>query len=271
MKRKVLLLTIVGSLYGVILLGILFIQRTKVNKVDSGSVTAANQLIEAGHFTEATQIYEQLIAEGVEDSIVYYNLGNAYYNQGDLGRAILNYERALQLSPRDGDIQANLTLARSQVQDPFAEVAPGPMVIIARLTSNWLNINETAFLILVFWFMTGMLFLAGLEIRQPKRRQLVFMITTVVFFLTIIGGLSLGGRLFTTQEQPEGVIVVNGISVSDQPGREDATGLALPSGTTVNLTEVRGDWAHLTAPGNSQQGWIPLQAVETVTGLPTPL
>lgn len=269
MKRRIVVLAIIGALYGVILLGILLVQRSKSETGDAGAVIAANQLIAAGNYAEATQIYEQLIAQGVNDSTVFYNLGNAYYGLGDTGRAVLNYQRALQLAPRDGDIRANLALARNQAQDPFENTAPGPLAIVASLTGAWLNLDETALIMLGLWFLTGILLLVWRQMTVSKRRHLVGMIAAVMFLFTMIGGLSLGSRLLTTYTQPEGVIVAKTVAVSDEPGGDSATGLALPGGTTVNLTEVRGDWAHLTTSGNAQKGWVPLHAVETVASLPT--
>src|SRR5437762_3407876 len=45
-----------------------------------------------------------------------YNLGNAYFRQKDLGRAILNYERALALDQRHPEAQANLRIARDEAR-----------------------------------------------------------------------------------------------------------------------------------------------------------
>ena len=68
----------------------------------------ANRRVERGEFAEAAQQYEALIGLGYRDTAVYYNLGNAYLEDGDLGRAVLNYLRAEELSPRDPDVIANL-------------------------------------------------------------------------------------------------------------------------------------------------------------------
>ena len=77
----------------------------------------ANRSYERGEFAEAAQQYEALIGLGYLDAAVYFNLGNAYLESGDLGRAVLSYLRAEELSPRDPDILANLELARSRTVD----------------------------------------------------------------------------------------------------------------------------------------------------------
>ena len=63
-------------------------------------MTRANERYERGEYAEAAQQYEALIDLGYSDTALYFNLGNAYLESGDLGRAILNYMRARELSPR---------------------------------------------------------------------------------------------------------------------------------------------------------------------------
>ena len=77
----------------------------------------ANGRYERGEYAEAAHMYEALIDRGYRDTAVYYNLGNTHLESGDLGRAVLNYLRAEEQSPRDPDILANLELARSRTVD----------------------------------------------------------------------------------------------------------------------------------------------------------
>ena len=58
-------------------------------------------------YAQAIEIYESLLKQG-ESGEIYYNLGNAYFKHDELGRAILNYERALLLQPGNNDVNANL-------------------------------------------------------------------------------------------------------------------------------------------------------------------
>src|ERR1051326_2790731 len=85
---------------------------------------AANQLYDAGKFAAAAAVYEKLEPKTAH---VYYNLGNAWFRQGKMGLAVLNYERARRLAPRDPDLLANLKCAeqRRGVDD----VNPAPRAI----------------------------------------------------------------------------------------------------------------------------------------------
>ena len=111
MKRSILSLLLIGL---ILLAGLLLTMTVLSPKVtaDATAVDAANQLYSAGHYGEAIQLYETQVARGVQDSVLFYNLGNAYFQKGDVGRAVLNLERAAQLNPRDADIANNLALVR---------------------------------------------------------------------------------------------------------------------------------------------------------------
>ena len=51
---------------------------------------AANQLYAEGNHADAAEQYEAILQENAQPE-VYYNLGNAYFKQGEIARAILSY------------------------------------------------------------------------------------------------------------------------------------------------------------------------------------
>src|SRR5215467_3632580 len=79
---------------------------------------AANKLYEQGKFNEAAAAYEQVTNSGQVSTALYFNLGNAFFKAGQIGRAIVAYYQAERLNPRDSDLRANLQFARNQVQGP---------------------------------------------------------------------------------------------------------------------------------------------------------
>src|SRR5450756_8753 len=64
---------------------------------------AANKLYEQGKFTEAVGAYEKLIQSGSGSAALYFNLGDACFKAAQVGRALVAYRQAAQLSPRDQD------------------------------------------------------------------------------------------------------------------------------------------------------------------------
>lgn len=234
------------------------------DEVDIQAVSAANRLYEAGHYEEASKIYTQLIAQDVQSSAVYFNLGNTYYQQGDLGRAILNYQRAVQLDPRDKDIQSNLALARESAVDIYPQEPRGPVNLVAGLTGNWLTPNETAWLLLSLWFLFGFLVMIRTQLNSDGTRRIVEygLLLTVVFLM--IGGLSFGSRIYLEWMQPDGVIVAPVVAVSSAPNAKEYSDVKLHSGTQVQVKETFGDWIRLDLPGEDGDGWIPQDAIELI-------
>ncbi|MCK5643063.1 MAG: tetratricopeptide repeat protein, partial [Gammaproteobacteria bacterium] len=150
MIRNLITISFVGIiLIGSLIAGISYL--TSKNSIDVETMAVANQLYNNGEYSTAAQFYEQLISQGKVHSSLYYNLGNAYYVQGDIGRAILNYQRASRLDPRDPDIRENLAMARNQSANEIDQIS-NPLDGLANFTSSWLTLNETALITLGLWF-----------------------------------------------------------------------------------------------------------------------
>ncbi len=115
----------------------------------------AGEYYRNGEFDNAIKIYEELKSEGYEGTSLYFNLANSYYRIGQLGYAILNYERALKLSPSDEDVKHNLAFANLSTVD---RIQPLPTFflfewwesILASLTVNgWTYLAYIFFILLI--------------------------------------------------------------------------------------------------------------------------
>lgn len=69
------------------------------------------------NYREAVGLYLESIENDGVSSDLYYNLGNAYYRDGQLGRAIISYERALALDPSNEYARTNLAFVRTRIED----------------------------------------------------------------------------------------------------------------------------------------------------------
>ena len=91
---------------------------TTLNAANEAEATfaRANADYAAGKYANAINGYETLVKNGQWNASVFYDLGNACFRTGDLGRAILNYERALALDPAQPEARANLQLVRDRAR-----------------------------------------------------------------------------------------------------------------------------------------------------------
>ena len=264
MWRSLLKIGVAALLLLIILfLGVTLLLPKSTANIDA--VETANKLYAAGNYEKSIEIFEQLVNQGVNDSVIFYNLGNAYYAYGDIGRAVANYNRAAQLDPRDTDIRANLELARSQIAEPFVEDDSGFLGVLSGITSGWLNLNETAIIALALWFLAGLLLIGLRSVGDQEHKAGLRYAIYVVIVVLFVTGLSLVSRLYDEQSSPEGVVIVPTIAVSSEPGNEYVTQYHLSSGAEVRISETNGEWARLSTPGDAIQSWIPLETVELVT------
>ncbi len=267
MKRIITVFTLIS----LTIVGLFLANQTLLLAKPSATATdmmlTANQLYETGQYAQAAQGYQQLADQGFADSALFYNLGNAYFKQGDYGRAILNYRRAEHLAPRDSDIQANLDLARAQTVDQLDDVSneKGFFSNLAQLSQGWLTLNEIAMAALGLWVLFAMLIIAFTSSQKGStlRESLGYALIVASFALTV-GLVGLGGRLYTDNKHPEAVVVAQEVNVTSGPGSQYVTEFTLHNGTEVGLVETRGSWARLALGNGELQGWVPANAIEAI-------
>ena len=83
--------------------------------------SSANESYFRGDFARAAEQYQRLIDAGVRDPAVYFNLGITDARAGQLGRAVLDFERELWLAPGDDAAEQELLAARSALGRRRAE------------------------------------------------------------------------------------------------------------------------------------------------------
>ncbi len=146
---------------------------------------AAMEAYKAGEYAAAVQGLEAIAAAGTHNGRLYYNLGNAHLKNNDLGRAILWYERALNLLPNDPDLRFNYDYARSLMKDAQDENAT-PLVRILFFWKYQLSANAIILLALAF----NLLFWVLAILRRLTRRRglryaaLTALLPMTVFILT---------------------------------------------------------------------------------------
>ena len=267
MKKNIISILIFGLLLVLSLtIGILNLSQEKHDESDA--LNAANQLYLAGNVQEAKLIYEQLVEQGIRNDTIFYNLGNAYLSEGDTGRAILNYQRAAQISPRDVQIKTNLSIARqtSQVLDHTnLNNNNGFILEIANKSRGWFSTNETAIIALSLWFFLGFLLLIRQSLRIGKYKSILQYTFGIVFINVLLFSFLLSSQVYSARNYPAAVVVVPSVALSSSPGEEHATEMNLSNGMEINVVETNGNWIRLFIPNDKyQEGWIPSNSVEII-------
>ena len=224
----------------------------------------ANGRYERGEYAEAAHMYEALIDRGYRDTAVYYNLGNTHLESGDLGRAVLNYLRAEELSPRDPDILANLELARSRTVDQIEAEGDSLVASISDFGRRWATAGEFGAAAFLLWAASA-LAVGALILRPALPRRAILRSGAAVAFAAMLASLVLLlSMLYSNPYDNTGVVTVRTVEVLSGPGPQYSEEFTLHSGAQVRLVDSRHGWLRVALPGGELQGWAPSHAIEPV-------
>lgn len=220
--------------------------------------TQANQFFEKGNMQKAEEIYQSLISQGFESAELYYNLGNIQYRKGSRGKAILWYERAARLAPRDSDIQFNLSLARSHIKNEDSN-------FIRKIVLYATN-NELSWVLLVLvWIFFGTL--GGSILGWIKNETGLGVTLWLSGLLLLIAGGWFGVNVAMARE-PLAIVINPPGEVRNGPGPDYAVGFTIPEGSKVLVLSARPEWTQVGVPSQGLKGWMPNLDVQTI--IPSP-
>ena len=227
-------------------------------------MAAANGRYERGEFAEAAQQYENLIAMGYEDMALYYNLGNAYLEGGDPGRAILNYLRAEELSPRNPNVRANLDLARSMTLDRIETERDSLVESVSYFGRRWVTPGELGAVALLLWIIGALAMSALLVWRTAPLRFVLRIVGGVSMVTALLAFALLLNMIYANPYDSAGVVTTERVEALSGPGFQYDEEFTLHSGAQVRLLDTRQGWMQVALPGGEIKGWMPAHAVEAV-------
>ncbi|MCZ6676806.1 MAG: tetratricopeptide repeat protein [Candidatus Poribacteria bacterium] len=223
------------------------------------SYRRANAAYADGQYQQAIEKYEQ-IAASLPSGIVYYNLGNAYFRLGKRGKAILNYERAKRLIPRDKDTIFNLKVAKAQNIDQFDLVKP---LSGFSLLYGALHPDEIAWFGLVPYWIAA-LSIVWLQFSQNRPLRRVLRYIAPVGCLAWLFSLLLVSLKVHELIVPYAIVTVDEIAVRSTPDSgAEAIALPLHEGTKIQIHEERRDWVKIYLP-EENAGWLPADGIERI-------
>jgi len=227
---------------------------------DPGAVfDQANDAYKDERFDDAIAGYRQLLAAGFRHTEIYYNLGNAYFRTGELGRALAQYDRARRLDPRDPIISENIALVRNRTEDTTGgSVMPG---FLARILFWHRAVNRREILVLAA--VAYILFWLVLSARLVWRRPVL---TRAAIVLTCLGVLIAAGVLAKTREErpgSRGVLVSEAAVVRAGPEEGSRELFELHDGAEVAVEEDSAGWYRI-AFADGKRGWVRAEHIETL-------
>jgi tetratricopeptide (TPR) repeat protein len=207
---------------------------------------AANKMYDEGKYAEAAAAFERLSQSGQASAAVYFNLGNAYFKSGQLGRAIAAYSRSEELAPRDQDVHANLQFARNQVQGPTLASNRWQQFL------NKLTVNEwtvAACGLVWIWLLLLVLSQCKPSLKSTLRNYIIG--------TGIIAGLTcacFGGSYAEARSGRRAFVVARDAVVHNGPLDESPNAFTVHDGAELRVLDQKDEWLQVSA-GN-RMGWL---------------
>lgn len=172
----------------------------------------ADSAYNAEDYNRAIELYKASITNHGVSSDIYYNLGNAYYRAGQLGRAVLSYERALRVDPTNGDARTNLDFVRSRIQDrpedDTAFISSMHHSLMGSLTANtW---AWTAFVVFLLFLGAVALYIFSTSVTLRKTGFFGGLVLLFVFlyFLLVAYDMIINQILSTSDERIHALVLL---------------------------------------------------------------
>lgn len=212
-------------------------------------------------FRHAAELFESLLADGVRNGRLHYNLGNTFLRLGRIGKAILHYRRAEELIGKDAQVQHNLRYARSLCR---TRIEPSPERAVLRTVFFWHYDTSpagryTAALVayVIFW----LLLIIQMFVRQPSLRYAAI----AMLVLWLAAGTSVAVETIQNQTTRAGVATTDDVVVrkGNGEGYEPQFKEPIHEGVEFTVVDQRGDWYRIELLDGST-GWIRQSEAEII-------
>lgn len=238
---------------------------TSVNAQDA--LADAVKAYHEENYGDAIKILEGEIAslkeKGLESSVLYYNLGNSYFRDNELAKAILNYERAATIDPGDKDIRQNLEFARTKTEDKIISVdtffLQSWFDSVQNLQSSnaWAKLSVGLFILFmislsVFFFVNSLI-----------SKKVTFYLCISVLVVLIIANVFSYRQKSNVTNRDTAIIMVGSVSVTTSPDSNSKEIFTLHAGTKVKINKKDGSWIEIEID-NGNVGWINKDKLEII-------
>ena len=216
-----------------------------------------------GNFQQAIYDYEELLKSGASAEL-YYNLGNAYYRTDNITRAIINYERALLLSPSDDDIRFNLQMARSKTIDKITPKSEMFFVTWMRSVVNLMNVDGWARLSIFSLILSLILVLAYLFAGNIAIRRVGFYGGILFLLLFVLSNVFAFQQKKILENRNTAIVVAPSATIKKTPSSGSSDITVIHEGTKVEIQDdTMKDWKGIRLT-DGRDGWIQTKTIEKI-------
>ena len=242
---------------------IVFIPAVNADDSFQALFAKANKHFEAGDIKAAAELYQSIYTQGCNDKNVFYNLGNCMLKMGKVGQAIYFYRKALKIDPRDGDVLANLKIARSSVPSRVEPEVKSMRSSIVQMISSHYTSGEMASVFVIFYLLTCTSVTWAVLLTHRKSRRKLMRIAYCLIFLLILMGAGLGSYIYDHQIREYAVAIDIDVIARNGPGEHFNEVFVQQPGYEMMVKRHRAGWAEIVL-SNGYTGWVPEHSIQII-------
>ncbi|MFI3319597.1 MAG: tetratricopeptide repeat protein [Rikenellaceae bacterium] len=206
-------------------------------------------------YAEAIKLYQEILTREKHSAPLYYNLGNAYFKNGELGRALKYYYRAEKLDPTNADIQYNIEVAKSHTKDRIEEIPP---FILAEWSNSlrsimggqgWGILSLLGFLMM---FTFALIYLLSRDLAKRKVGFYGILGSLFAAVVSMVYAVSISSEYVNSDDA---VVMSQSMVVKSSPDRKATELFILHEGTKVHIISEHDDWREIKI-ADGKQGWV---------------
>jgi tetratricopeptide (TPR) repeat protein len=240
------------------LLTLLALSAPAYSESPEGLFYKGNELYSQGEYDKAVAAYTEIIEQGYENGNLYYNLGNSYFKMGEIGKALLNYERARRLIPRDSDLESNYRHARSLIKGSVPQAKRFWIIRFIYNTFGQFTINEITILMSIIYAFIIIALLLSIFLRIKRQVIIAALILAMLF---VSASLTLAKKIDLSDK--EGVIVKGSAEARFEPFMRATTHFTLYEGMKAQTISQREGWYKIKRR-DGKIGWIEADTLEII-------
>lgn len=214
-------------------------------------------------YNRAISIYESILKNDGQSADLYFNLGNAYYKSDRIANAILNYEKALLLSPGDNDIRHNLEIARVKTIDKITPIGTFLLadwvksIRMLQSSNGWAKSGILMFLL----FVTSLFvyFFAG----RVWMKKVAFFGGIFVLLICIFANYAAYEQKQSLLSENSAIIFSSSVVAKSTPDESGTDLFLMHQGTKVILRDKVGEWSKVELE-DGNDGWIQSKSFEVI-------
>lgn len=225
----------------------------------------ANVAASRGDFASAVTGYERLVDAGIRDADVYFNLGAAYAESGEYPRAILNFERALDVRPNDDKTQDNLRTAERVLEEDRAEAEGEAVIQRSSSMSDAVYASFAEDALAYALILANLVFFACLGVSWARRRRSGRLIALGILSGAVLAfsAVGLATKAGVFREGLRAVVVGDRVSLREGPDQKARIRGIARGGDRALVTSEDGDFVKLRVISGAE-GWADASVVGLV-------